>query len=238
MPEPVPQQSLLRSFSAILRPGEVRDAPALLGQFALGTMGAVIVGIAYSLHILRIREPVPVPRPPEDLVDAVVVEGLIIGLFVGLSLGMAQGLGIEKPYWAPISCLAVIQGVNLRAVWNRKIQRIVGTLIGLGVTWLIVNYAAAPWAVAAIITLLTFLIEMAIVRHYAFAAIFITPVAILLAEASTVGLPGNSGLIVARFADTVVGALIGLAGGACLHNSALRARLTRWLSVLGTTPGH
>jgi uncharacterized membrane protein YccC len=132
-----------------------------------------------------------------------------------------------------VSCLAVIQGVNLRAVWNRKIQRIVGTMIGLGLTWLLVRYAADPWAVAITVTLLIFLIETAIVRHYAFAAIFITPVAILLAEASTVGLADSSGLIVARFMDTVVGALIGLAGGLCLHSPALRQRLKRWLIAAG-----
>jgi len=211
-------------------PGQLGDAAAKLGVFALGTMGAVIVGLIYSLHMLRSRAPIPALRPPNDLLDAVVIEALIIGLFVALSLGAAQFLGIEKPYWAPISCLAVIQGVNLRAVWNRKIQRIVGTMIGLGVTWLLVRYAAYPWAVASTIVILTFLIEMAIVRHYAFAAIFITPVAILLAEASTLGLTDSSGLIAARFADTVVGALIGLAGGVCLHNPVLRQRLRGWLS--------
>lgn len=214
-------------------PGSIEDVPAKLGLFALGTMGAVIVAFLYSLHILRFRVPLPALRRPEDLIDTVVIEALIIGLFVGLSLGAAQLLGIEKPYWAPVSCLAVIQGVNLRAVWSRKIQRIVGTMIGLGVTWLLVRYAADPWAIAITITGLTFLIEMAIVRHYAFAAIFITPVAILLAEASTLGLVDSSALIAARFADTVVGALIGLAGGMCLHSPAFRQKVRRWLSVFG-----
>ncbi|HWJ68875.1 MAG TPA: FUSC family protein [Sphingobium sp.] len=214
-------------------PGDLAGVAAKLGLFTLGTMGAVLIGFVYSLHILRFRAPVPVLRRPTDLLDSVLIEALIIGLFVALSLGAAQFLGIEKPYWAPVSCLAVIQGVNLRAVWNRKIQRIVGTMIGLGLTWLLVRYAADPWAVAITVTLLTFLIETAIVRHYAFAAIFITPVAILLAEASTLGLANSSGLITARLADTVVGALIGLAGGACLHSPALRQRLKRWLSAAG-----
>jgi hypothetical protein len=209
----------------------VTAAPARLGVFALGTIGAVAVTFLYSLHILRSRAPLPTPKPPDDLLDFVVIDSLIIGLFVGLSLGAAQILGIEKPYWAPVSCLAVIQGVNLRAVWNRKTHRILGTMIGLAVTWVLARYTADPWIIAITITVLTFCIETAIVRHYAFAAIFITPLAILLAEVSTLGHSSSSALILARFVDTVIGAVIGLAGGACIHSIALRQILRRALCV-------
>lgn len=215
-------------------PGEMAVLPAKLGAFALGTIGAVAVAFIYNVHILRLREPLPISPPPDDVLDTVVIDSLLIGLFVGLALGAAQLLAIDKPYWAPVSCLAVIQGASLRAVWNRQTHRIIGTMIGLGVTWLLVSYAADPWEVAIAITLLTFCIETAIVRHYAFAAIFITPLTILLAEASTLGAPVDSGaLITARFADTVVGSLIGMAGGICLHNAPLREKLRRWLRPLG-----
>ncbi len=207
----------------------VTDASARLGVFALGTIGAVAVTFLYNIHILRFRDPLPTPKPPDDLLDFVLIDSLIIGLFVGLSLGAAQILGIERPYWAPVSCLAVIQGVDLRAVWNRKTHRIIGTMIGLAVTWGLARYAADPWIIAIAITVLTFCIETAIVRHYAFAAIFITPVAILLAEASTLGHSSSSALILARFADTVIGAVIGLAGGACIHSNAPRRILRRLL---------
>ena len=205
------------------------DAPARLGVFALGTIGAVVITFVYSAHILRFRDPLPAQAPPDDLLDFAVIDALIIGLFVGLSLGAAQLLGIEKPYWAPVSCLAVIQGINLRAVWNRQAQRIIGTMIGLAVTWALVRHATDPWAIAIAVTVLTFCIETAIVRHYAFAAIFITPLTILLAEASTLGHSSSSALMLARFADTVTGSLLGLAGGVCIHNVALRRMLRRLL---------
>lgn len=210
-------------------PGDIVDAPARLGVFALGTIGAVIVAFLYSMHILRFRAPLPASPPPDDLLDFVVIDSLIIGLFVGLSLGAAQILGLDKPYWVPVSCLAVIQGINLRAVWNRQAHRIIGTMIGLAVTWMLVRHAADSWAIAIAVTVLTFCIETAIVRHYAFATIFITPLTILLAEASILGHAGSSALIVARFTDTVIGSLIGLAGGICLHNSAARQMLRRRL---------
>jgi hypothetical protein len=209
-------------------PGDVAGAPSRLGAFALGTLGAVIVAFLYNIHILRFRDPSPT-SPPDDLSDGAVIDSLIIGLFVGLSLGAAQVLGLAKPYWTPVSCLAVIQGINLRAVWSRQAHRIIGTVIGLAVTWVLVRYAADPWAIAIAITVLTFCIETAIVRHYAFAAILIAPLTILLAEASSLGHVSSTALITARFADTVIGALIGLLGGICIHNATLRQLLRRWL---------
>lgn len=209
-------------------PAQIGDVPARLGVFALGTIGAVFVGLVYSAHILRSRAPMPVrPRPANMVRQA--VDSLIIGVFVGLSLAAAQMLSIEKPYWAPVSCLAVIQGVSLRAVWIRQAERIVGTMLGLGVTWALVTLAADPWSIAIAIIVLTFCIETAIVRHYAFAAIFITPLTILLAETSSLGDVTSSALIGARFADTVVGSLTGLVGGVCLHSTTLRRVLSEWL---------
>jgi uncharacterized membrane protein YccC len=123
----------------------------------------------------------------------------------------------------------VIQGVNLRAVWNRKAHRIIGTMIGLAVTWVLVRHAADPWVIAIAVTVLTFCIETAIVRHYAFAAIFITPLTILLAEASTLGHSDSSTLILARFADTVIGTVFGLAGGVCIHSIPLHRIFRRLL---------
>lgn len=214
-------------------PGQLAQTPMKLGIFALGAIGAVIIAFFYNLHILRFREPQPPASPPADLLDEVVVHSVIVGLFVGLSLLAAQLLALDKPYWVPVSCLAVIQTSTLRAAWERQIHRIVGTAIGLVVTWALVRYATDAWAVAIAVTLLTFCIETAIVRHYAFAALFITPLTILLAEASTVsGVPDSSALIVARLADTVLGSLIGLVGGVCLHSRAIRRTIGRWLRAL------
>ncbi|KRB67827.1 hypothetical protein ASE07_09150 [Noviherbaspirillum sp. Root189] len=58
--------------------------------------------------------------------------------------------------------------------------------------------------------------------------------AILLAEAASLTHGSPTMLIQARFYDTLLGCLIGLAGGVCLHNSRFRAavdgKLRRLLS--------
>ena len=79
---------------------------------------------------------------------------------------------------------------------------------------------------------LSFVIEVAVVRHYGFAVIFITPLTILLAEAATLGSTPSTALIVARFYDTVLGCFVGLIGGACLHNVRFREVAGRQLRRL------
>lgn len=208
-------------------PGDLASAPHRLGIFALGCILACLIALLYTLHIRRHRDPLPVPPPPEDVHNVVILDSVLIGLFVALSLGAAQLLAMEKPYWVPVSCLAVIQGLSLRAVWNRQMHRIIGTVLGLGVTWALLAVVANKWEAAIAITLLTFIIETAVVRHYGFAALFITPLTILLAEAPTLGHVSSQALITARLADTVVGSIIGFIGGLCLHSAKLRRILHR-----------
>lgn len=212
-------------------PGDLASLPDRLGIFAIGTIYAATIAFLYSLHILRRRVPVaaPVPQPGFDFV---IFDSTVIGLFVGASLLLAQLLQLDKPYWVPVSCLAVIQGMSVRAAWTRQLHRILGTAIGLLVAWGAALTLTDPWAIAVAIVLLTFLIETAVVRHYGFATIFITPLTILLAEAATLGSANVGALIAARFVDTLIGALLGFAGAACVHSPAFRARMGGWLRRL------
>lgn len=213
-------------------PGNLAELPEKLGIFALGSLCAVGIAFFYTLHILRHRDPLPLESPPDDKLSDVVVPSVIIAAFVGLSLASAQVFGFEKPYWVPISCIAVLQGITLRAVWHRQIQRIVGTFVGLGLTWILVRYLQTPVQLALATGVLLFLVEVIIVRHYALAAVFITPLAIVLAEASILGHTSATPLLQARLADTVLGSVLGLAGGYCLHQPALNAWLGRNLARL------
>src|SRR5690606_26561981 len=103
-----------------------------------------------------------------------------IGIFVGISLMLAQFLQLERPYWVPVSCLAVIQGASLRAAWNRQVHRIAGTSVGLLVAWGLLALPLDKWSIALVVTALAFIIEVMVVRHYGIAAVFITPLTIFL----------------------------------------------------------
>ncbi|MGK6356342.1 FUSC family protein [Sphingomonas sp. DT-207] len=222
----------------IFSPGDLASLPMRAGIFAIGTIHAAIIALIYSLHILRRRPPVPVEPLPPPSFDFVIFDSIVIGLFVGISLAIAELLQLDKPYWVPISCLAVIQGMSLRAAWTRQVHRILGTAIGLLLAWAAVSVVTTPWEIAAAIIALTFVIETAVVRHYGFAAVLITPLAILLTEAPTLGHADTDALMIARFLDTLLGAFIGFLGAACLHSAGFRARVGGWmLRIAGRAAG-
>jgi uncharacterized membrane protein YccC len=206
--------------------------PYAVGLFALGTLVACAVAFAYSVHALRRRPPKPVPALPVPSFDFVVYDSVVIGLCVGASLGLAQLLQMQRPYWVPVSCLAVIQGASLRAVWTKQLQRILGTTAGVGVAWALLLLPLGPWGIALAVMVLTVIVEAIVVRNYGVAAIFITPLTILLADAANLaGVPVGT-LLHARLLDTVLGALFGLLGGICLHHGLLRDRLSSGLRRL------
>lgn len=196
--------------------------PHMVGLVTMGCLLACLIGFFYSLYLLRLRAPKPVAPLPVPSFDFVVFDSVVIGVFVGISLALAQALQLQKAYWVPVSCLAVIQGVSLRAVWNRQLHRIIGTSFGLLVAWSLLLLPLGKWSISLTMMALTFIIEFTVVRHYALATIFITPLTILLAEAATLGHGSPSALVQARFFDTVLGCLVGFAGGICLHSPRFR----------------
>lgn len=226
---------IMAAAIAAYAPASLAQLPHNLGVFALGCLQATLVAFVYSLFILRRRPPKQAPPLFKPEFGFVVYDSVLIGLFVGLALLLAQLLQLEKPYWVPISCLAVIQGMNLRAIWNRQLHRILGTSIGLLLAWGILSLQLQAWGMALAMMVLTFIVETAVVRNYGFAAIFITPLTLLLAEAATMGQAPPALLMQARLMDTVLGCMVGLAGGFCLHSARLRRvlmpRLRRLVGV-------
>ncbi|NML48208.1 FUSC family protein [Ramlibacter sp. G-1-2-2] len=225
-----PPGSLFFVMAAAIAAYTPVSAAAFAGQVGLVTMGAVLacsIALCYGLWVDH-----PRGQPPAVQRDFgfVVLDPVVIGLFVGLSLAIAQLLGLERPYWVPVSCLAVIQGVTFRAVWTRQLHRIAGTGVGLLLFWALATWLPLDaWTIAIGVTVLTLVVESIVVRHYAAAAVFFTPLALLLAEGAQLGTMLPQGLIRARFLDTVLGCLAGLAGGACLHSPPLREAAERLL---------
>jgi hypothetical protein len=202
-----------------------RDALVQVGAVALGTVLAVAIAFLYSLYIVS-RHGVPAPSSaPRPDFDTVVVDSVVIGGFVGLSLLAAHALSLDRPYWVPVSCLAVIQGASLRTAWTRQLQRIIGTSLGLLLFLAIVQIPLGPWAVAGVLTSLALVIEILVVRHYGLATVFITPLAILLVEAGQRSVMAPQLLMQARLVDTVVGCMFGLACAACMHSPRFRTVL-------------
>jgi len=206
-------------------PLEVLEVPRMVGLVAMGSTLAGLIAFAYSVYMLRKKEARSVSPLPKPTFDFVVFDSIVIGVSVGISLALAQALRLERAYWVPVSCVAVIQGVSLRAVWNKQLQRILGTTVGVLVSWGLLLLPLNHWTISLVMMALTFAIETLVVRHYVLAAAFITPLTILLAEAARLGQGTTAALIQARLIDTVLGCLVGLAGGMCLHSARFRERV-------------
>ena len=214
-------------------PAPVLELPLRVGLIFLGGLLAAVIAFGYSLLVLRLQAPAPVPPRPAPEFDFVVLDAVLIGALVGISLALAVALRLERPYWVPVSCLAVIQAASLRAVWNRNLHRVAGTAVGMLVAWGVLSLPLDPWRVAPVVMLLSFAVEWLVVRHYGLATIFITPLTILLAEAATLDAQAShAALIQSRFLDTALGCTVGLLGGVVLHRPRLRAAVGRALRTL------
>ncbi|WP_018477269.1 FUSC family protein [Pontibacter roseus] len=223
-------------------PFELESIPTRIGLIGIGTMLACVLAFFYSLLLFRKQKPATELLVVKKSASSNLVESVVVGVFMGASLLTGHLLQLSNPYWIPISCLAVMQGVSIRHVWQRSFQRILGTFLGLGLAWLLLPFFPTPLAICIGIIVLQFIIEMLIVRHYGLAVIFITPMTILLAEAGSAMAADPNTLISSRFTDIVLGSLIGAVGGVFLYHQKLRHQAVRQIrktkvAILRRQPG-
>ncbi len=193
-------------------------------------MSATLLALCYSIVRVKLGKQnvdTPVERQ-DDRIVAIILEASVIGVFVGGGYLLALLMNLENPYWVPISTAAVLQGATFRAVWHRNVHRIVGTFIGMGLAWIIFSMSPGVWALAVLIGLLSFAIEMLVTRNYGLAVIFITPLTVIFADASLAA-QAPEALILTRLVDIVIGSMIGYVGGWVIHHPKLFQSIEQFL---------
>lgn len=155
-------------------------------------------------------------------------------------------LGMERPHWAVLSALIVLQSGPDRVRGQvRGIHRFAGTVVGLGLFAGVYQLALTGYALIVLIAVLQFCIELFVPRNYALAAVFITPVALIAGGVAAGGPVGP--VIRDRLMETVLGvavavvALHGVAPHAHRHTFRWMARRVRsvaraLLDLLRTQP--
>lgn len=227
---------------AIASPKAMDTLSSGIGNVALGVIIACSIGLIYSLITLRSKS-----NPKQKVVFQSnpytnITESIIFGATVGFSLLIAKLLEMDNPYWVPISCMAVMQGISTSQVWERALHRVLGTVIGLGLTWLVLLFPLSVWQVCLCIIVLQTIIEFLVVRNYGLAAVFITMLTVFLAEPN-ISLTGDSGtLIQARLIDTLIGSVIGAVGGWLLYHQRVhfytRLQLRRTRTIVKRIKRH
>lgn len=102
----------------------------------------------------------------------------VAGILAGF-IGVALGLG--RPDWAIVSVLLVLQwGPDRIPGTIRGAHRFVGSVAGVGLYALIDVVDLGPWFILGALVVCQFFAELFVVRNYAFAVIFTTPLALLM----------------------------------------------------------
>src|SRR5690606_33150681 len=206
---------------AITMPTHYEDISSSIGNFAIGVMIATLIALLYSIVVLKKVSDAPTVVVVRKNRYVNITESVIFSVMVAIALLVGIMLELENPYWVPTSCMAVMQGVSTKHIWTRAMQRVLGTFIGLGLTWLILQFDVTILGICISILLLQTTVEFLIVRNYAIAAMFITTLTILLAEPNISLLETPDNLMITRFFDILIGSAIGAIGGWFLYNEKI-----------------
>ena len=148
---------------------------------------------------------------------------LRMGISVAVAGLLALALGFDRFYWVSISATSVLQAGNVVLTVNRSAQRALGTLIGvvLGAGILMLHPPLAAVIVCA--ALFQGLTQLVVARNFFYASILMTPMALLTASIAA-PYPVEA-LAESRVVDTVLGAVVGMAGALLLWRRASASRL-------------
>ncbi|MCY0903469.1 FUSC family protein [Arthrobacter sp. H14-L1] len=179
---------------------------------ALPVVLAVVVGISGWFIRRALGKPSrPRPATASRSVNspAVRLQAMRYALAIAAAGALATITGVGHSYWAMVSAAVPLMGPDMAKRVIRGVHRILGTLAGLGVLWLVLLLALTPWQVVLLVVVLQFLAEVFVARHYGLALLFITPLALLMTELAH---PGNVGLLMLeRAVETGIGAAVGIA---------------------------
>ncbi|WP_394238380.1 FUSC family protein [Niallia oryzisoli] len=147
-----------------------------------------------------------------DKSSIVFISAVRFGVITMLAAIIAYQFELERSYWVPLSCVAVMSGATLVSTFHRAIQRALGTMLGIVIAGLILATGPTGYMIVFFILLLTFITELFIVKNYGLAALFFTPNALLMAESTNPGIFSFQYFASARIIDVAIGIAIGLIG--------------------------
>ena len=215
---------------ASFQPYDLALVPQKIGLLVLGSMLACSLALCHGLLTMKKAQTVEalaITIKKGDFVSF--VDSAVIGVFVFISLLIGHLFELHNPYWIPISCLAILQGVSRKHVLERMVHRIAGTFIGIGLCWIILSFFDSPISICISIFVLLYIAESLIIKNYALAIIFITPMTILLTEVGTSFAANTAVIIPARLLDITIGSIFGGIGGWFLYHQRLKNKAIKQL---------
>lgn len=176
----------------------------------LGTASA-----AFAILVSSIGPQGPTTAPPRrsvraHLSDPATARHAIRHLVAPLLTGSAAvALDIGHPYWGMVASIVPLTSPSLREMAFRGAHRLIGTLLGLVLTAALLAFDPGAALMVVFVIVAQVGAELLIMRHYALALVFVTPLALLMGQLVH-PLP-LSELLGQRAVETLIGVGIGLA---------------------------
>ncbi|MCL3819768.1 FUSC family protein [Aeromicrobium wangtongii] len=133
------------------------------------------------------------------------VRHLIAPLLTG---SVAVALDIGHPYWGMVASIVPLTSPSLREMAFRGVHRLIGTALGLILTAVILAFDPSSAALVVVIIVAQVVTELTVMRNYALALVFITPLALLMGQLVH-PLPATD-VVVQRGVEMLIGVVIGL----------------------------
>jgi uncharacterized membrane protein YccC len=165
-----------------------------------------------------------------DKNSIVFITAVRFGVVTTIAAMIAYQFEFTRPFWVPLSCVAVMSGFTIVATYHRAIQRAFGTILGILIASLILMTHPSGYIIAVFILILTFITELFIVKNYGLAALFFTPNALLMAESTSHGSFTFTYFASARLIDIFIGTVIGLIGVFFVGRQSASSRLPHLIS--------
>lgn len=204
----------------------ISAAPAAAGVgtalLIAGSTGAWCVLLGLAGHYLGERHPGAGVAPPRQAFSrAQLLRLAAVFLVTALGAGAIGILsGLPFPYWAQVAAVAPLSAPGHGDQVERGVHRLLGTILGVGVAAFLLSFPAEPWQLAVWVVVMQFLAELYVLRNYAFALCFITPLALLMVQLAHPQPVGP--LLHARVVETAIGVGVGVV--VVLAAAAMRRR--------------
>lgn len=174
--------------------------------------GAAVASLAIMLvALLRNAPAANVPEPPVQFTWDRSVRRNVGRITAGVAVACLVSGCFEafRLHWVVVTALAILQGAQDRSFTVvRVVQRISGTLLGLGLFQAILVLRPEGMELVLVIMLLQLGIEVVIMRNYVLGLLFITPLALSLASFGQGMAPAATSI--GRLHDTLLGAGVAL----------------------------
>ncbi|MGY5766472.1 FUSC family protein [Brachybacterium sp. DNPG3] len=186
-------------------------APIWTAFLVAAATAALCIGLGLLGHWAGERHPGRGAVPGEETWTAAQLRSEFLRFALASLAAGALGLasGLPFPYWAQIAAIALLSAPGRALQIERGLHRVIGTALGIITTAFLLSFPSEPWQLVVWVVLLQFLAEMYVLRNYAFALLFITPLALLMVQLAHPQPVGP--MLQARVLETVIGVLVGIA---------------------------